>query len=82
MSVRNPKWEETENKAAKIVGLHQPNLARLRTENRIPRGYYREIRKISSVCRMYDMNRLISLVKEMRKNGELKKRRSCKRKEI
>lgn len=78
--MKNPKWGEPEYVACAKLGIAQETLAKLRKENRIPRGTYKLVsRNVIYEVYRYDTKKIIDIVEEMRKNGEVKGRRRKKK---
>nr|DAG86925.1 MAG TPA: DNA binding domain-containing protein [Bacteriophage sp.] len=78
-NVKNQKWGEPEYITCAKLGISQGTLIRLRKENRIPRHTYMLVSKnVMYETYRYDTKNLIDIIKEMRKNGEIKNR--CRKK--
>lgn len=74
MNVKNPKREEPEYIAARLLGTAQETLKKLRNENRMPRNCYRLKSKCATCERyLYNVEKTRLVIEEIRRNGELRK---------
>lgn len=74
MSVQNPKREEPEYIAARLLGTTQETLKDLRVRNKMPRSCYRLKSKCVSQERyVWNVEKTRKVIEELRQNGELRK---------